>query len=115
MAVAKSLSGVKITVWSNGKQLKEYKNKIRSIGGPVVKWFARFTEANTDTEFSFKIWVSSSFQLDCPNLLFSMYVDGVSVSGTLHGEYAHSRKLDEGSGRNQKTDWEIQLYYTSEI
>jgi hypothetical protein len=106
MAVAKSLPGVKVTVWSNGKQLKEYRNKTGSLGGPVAKSVARFIEATSDTEFSFKIWVSSSFLLDCPNLLFNVYADGVSVGGVLCGEYEliHGSWTKEVEGIKQPTE-----------
>ena len=66
MAVVKTLPGVKIIIWSSGKQLKEYKNKTGSTGGPIEESVARFIEAITDTGFSFKICVADSFQLDCP-------------------------------------------------
>jgi hypothetical protein len=106
MAVVETLPGVKITIWSNGKQMKEYKNKTGSPRGPVKKSVTRSVEATTNTEFSFKICVADSLQLDCPNLLFNMYVDGVSVGGVLCSEYEllHGKWTKEVEGVKQPTE-----------
>jgi len=87
MAIVKSLPGVKITICSEGKKLKEYKFRMELPRRSVEKAVSRFIEAPTNAEFSIKIRVSGSYQLDCPNLLFNIYVDGVSVGGVLCGEY----------------------------
>lgn len=106
MAVVKTLPGVKITIWSDGQQLKEYKGKARPPGGPVDKTVSRFIKATTDKEFSFKIRVSESYRLDGPNLLFHLYVDGVSVGGVLCGEYEliHGSWGKEVEGVKQPTE-----------
>lgn len=106
MAVVKTLPGVKITVWSDGKQLKEYRSKTGPLGDPINKTVSRFIEATTDKEFSFKIHVSDSYQLDGPNLLFDLYVDGVSVGGVLCGEYEliHGSWTKEVEGVKQPTE-----------
>jgi hypothetical protein len=89
MAVVKSLPGVKISVYSSGQKLKEYRIKKGSPGSHVDKGksVSRLIKAATDAEFSFRVHVSNSYQLACPTLLFSLYVDGMSVGGVLCGEY----------------------------
>lgn len=106
MAIAKTLPGVKITVWSDGQQLTEHKNIAGYHGGPIGKVVAKFIEATTDMEFLFKIRVSKSYQLDCPNLLFNFYVDGVSVGGVLCGEYEllHGSWTKKVEGVKQPTE-----------
>jgi hypothetical protein len=89
MAVVRSLPGVKISVYSGGQKLKEYRVKKGPPRSHVNKGksVSRLIEAATDAEFSFRVHVSNPYQLDCPTLLFSVYVDGMSVGGVLCGEY----------------------------
>jgi hypothetical protein len=87
MAVVKSLPGVKITIWSDDRQLTEYRCKTELPGDTADSFVSRFIEATTEAEFYFKIYVSENYQLDSPNLLFDIYVDGKSVGGVVCGEY----------------------------
>lgn len=106
MAVVKTLPGVKITIWSGGQKLKEYKSKTGLPGGPTNQTVSRFIEATTDKEFSFNIRVSKSYQLDDPNLLFNLHVDGLSVGGVLCSEYEliHGSWTKEVEGVKQPTE-----------
>lgn len=87
MAVVKSLPGVKIVICSGEKKLREYKFKTGLSKQSVEKSVRRLIETSTDAEFSIKICVVDTYQLDSPNLLFNIYIDGISVGGVLCGEY----------------------------
>lgn len=108
MAVVQSLPGVKISVYSGGQKLKEYRIKKGPPRSHVdkSKSVSRLIKAATGAEFSFRVHVSNPYQLDCPTLLFNMYVDGISVGGVLCGEYEliHGSWIKHVEGVKQPTE-----------
>jgi hypothetical protein len=86
MAILKGLTGIRVTILSAGKKLDEHK-KIEPRGAFCNRTVSKYIESTTDAEFSFKLRVSEGYQLDCPTLLFTIYVDGQSIGGRLCGAY----------------------------
>src|ERR1700731_644275 len=77
MTVLDALPSIEVSVLVAGKELMEYEGRNEVDDEPLAsKTVLRYIESISGSEFAINLVVLPLFHLDCPEVVFNVFVDG---------------------------------------
>jgi tRNA U54 and U55 pseudouridine synthase Pus10 len=86
MAIIDLVPGIEVSICVDDHPLVEY-NDDEEVGAQhgeaiqhqATRTVSKYVESATDKEFGIRYNVTSAFNMDCPTIMFKVFIDGVNI------------------------------------